>query len=265
MNSTKIGIVGCGHVGKAMAQFFESHYHVIKYDPTLKDSATKKEINKCDFSFVCVPTPRDKDGSCDTSIVEETIKWLSTKTIVIKSTISVGTTDYLVQKYNKDIIFSPEHIGESTYWTPYKFHSDMVETPFFIFGGDKKICSRVVDLFLPVTGPCKKYTITDSKSAEMSKYIRNVFYATKVAFCNEMYDICEQTKVDWNVVRELWLLDPRLHEMHTAVFKDNRGFGGKCFPKDISALLAIAENNAPLLRGVIDSNDKVRKQKPEGD
>jgi UDP-glucose 6-dehydrogenase len=98
----------------------------------------------------------------------------------------------------------------------------------------------------------------------MAKYMENAFYATKVAFCNELYDICDAVSVDWNEVRELWMSDPRLHRMHTAVFKDNRGFGGKCLPKDTSALVQIAKKakvTSDLLEGVLSSNEKVRDLK----
>ena len=260
----KIGIIGHGYVGKAMERFFEYHYDIVLYDPPAGYEATKDDINNCNVSFVCVPTPRGEDGSCDVSMVEEVIEWLDTDIIVIKSTVAVGTTEMLNKKYNKNIVFSPEYIGESTYWTPYNFHKDMKETPFYIFGGDREVCSRVVDLFLPVVGPCKKYSITDSTTAEMAKYLENSFYATKIAFCNEAYDICEVSDVEWNEVRELWLLDPRISDMHTAVFLGNRGFGGKCLPKDTSALVKIAEENgidAILLKGVLDSNKRIREKK----
>lgn len=281
----KIAIIGYGYVGKAMEQFFKDHYEIVVYDPYVNFGkgargndpraitrpnlssglqAKKNEVNKCYASFVCVPTPRSEDGSCDVSIVEETLEWLDTEVIVIKSTVEVGTTERLSKQYNRKIVFSPEYVGESTYWTPFNFHTDMKETPFYTFGGDKEECSKVIDLFLPVVGPCKQYNITNSTAAEMAKYMENAFYATKVAFCNELYDICEAVDVDWNEVRELWLSDPRLHRMHTAVFKDNRGFGGKCLPKDVSALVSIANKNncnSLLLKGVLSSNKKVRNVK----
>jgi len=259
----KIAIIGHGYVGKAMENFFKEHYELVLYDPPAGYSTTKEDVNECYASFVCVPTPRGEDGSCDVSYVEDIIKWVNTEVIIIKSTVEVGTTQRLSEEYNKNIVFSPEYVGESTYWTPFNFHHDMKETPFYTFGGDNKECSKVVDLFLPVTGPCKQYNITDSTTAEMAKYMENAFYATKVAFCNELYDICELVGVDWNRARELWLSDPRLHRMHTAVFKDNRGFGGKCLPKDTNALVRIAEKsgaNSYLLQGVLNSNDVVRKK-----
>ena len=258
----KIAIVGHGYVGKAMEEFFKEHYEIVTYDPPAGYKTTEDEVNDCDVTFVCVPTPRSEDGSCDTSLVEEVIKWIDTELIIIKSTVEVGTTKRLSGVYNKDLVFSPEYVGESTYWTPFNFHTDMKETPFYIFGGTKKTCSKVIDLFLPVTGPCKQYQITDSTTAEMAKYMENAFYATKIAFCNELYDICDAVGVDWNGARELWTLDPRLQRMHTAVFKDNRGFGGKCLPKDVSALSKIADKvgvQSDLLKGVLSSNSKVRR------
>ena len=259
----KIAIVGHGYVGKAMSKFFESHYDLVIYDPPAGYEVSKEEVNSCHATFVCVPTPRNDDGSCDTSLVDEVVSWIETDLIVIKSTISVGTTDRLIEKYNKRIVFSPEYAGESTYWSPYLFHTDMKETPFFTFGGDRKVCSDAIDLILPVVGPCKQYNISDAKTAEMAKYMENAFYATKVAFCNELYDICESADVDWNEARELWLSDPRINPMHTAVFKDNRGFGGKCLPKDTSALVSMADEfgvQSDLLKGVLSSNEKVRNK-----
>ena len=257
----KIAIVGHGYVGKAMEKFFEKHYELVIYDPPAGYAVTKDDVNECDATFICVPTPRSEDGSCDISLVEDVVSWINTEIIVIKSTIEVGTTKILSERYDKDLVFSPEYVGESTYWTPFNFHHDMKETPFYTFGGNKNSCSKVIDLILPVTGPCKQYNITDSTTAEMAKYMENAFYATKVAFCNELYDICDAVNVDWNAVRELWLSDPRLHRMHTAVFKDNRGFGGKCLPKDTSALVQIAKKagvTSDLLEGVLSSNKKVR-------
>jgi len=256
---SKIGIIGYGYVGKALHRFFENHYEVRIFDPNIENTNTKEEINQTDIVFISVPTPRGEKGECDISIVEETMSWLDVDLIVIKSTVEIGTTDYLIEKYNKNIVFSPEYIGESTYWSPYDFHTDMKETPFFIFGGEKSICNRVIDIFLPVTGPCKRYITSDSKTAEMAKYMENSFYATKITFCNEMYDICDSLGIHWNEARELWLADPRINPMHTAVFKEKRGFSGKCLPKDTSALNHIAKNNdlpSILLSSVLNANQK---------
>lgn len=261
----KIGIVGInGYVGKAFAEFFHKKYDITGYDPAQAVSLKKEQVNECDLGVICVPTPMDQMGRCDSSIVEETVAWLETPLIIIKSTVEPGTTERLRKKYAKRIVFSPEYAGESSYWTPYKFHTEVVETPFFIFGGDKKDCSALVDIYTPIAGPVKTYRITDSTSAEIAKYAENAFYAMKIAFCNEMYDVCERSGTTWNEVRELWLLDPRINPMHTLVFKNKRGFRGKCLPKDVSALVKYAETigvNLGILKSVLESNNEKIKDR----
>lgn len=257
-----IGIVGYGYVGKAMHRFFSDHYKIYIYDPYVCGHypTTKEDINSCDLAVVCVPTPSSEDG-CDISIVEDVISWIKSPLILLKSTVPPGTTNYLQMQTEKRIVFSPEYCGESSYWTPYKFHTDVKETPFFIFGGDPSDTSELVDFFLPVTGPVKTYRQTSARAAEMAKYMENCFYATKITFCYEMAQICEKSDIDFNEVRELWLLDPRINPMHTAVFKGNKKpFSGKCLPKDLSALTSYARSigyEASLLNEVASSNERI--------
>lgn len=257
----KIGIVGMGYVGTAIAKLFHSfelEYYDI-YKSGYKNDA--EEINKCDISFVCVPTPEGDYGECSISAVEEVIEWIETPIIVLKSTVPPGTTDYLIKKYGKNIVFSPEYCGESKYWTPYKFHTEIIETPFFIFGGAKELTEQIVDLFMQVCGPVKTYRQTTAIEAEMAKYMENTFYATKITFCYEIAQICEHAGIDYNEVRELWLLDPRINPMHTAVFKKNeKPFSGKCLPKDLSALIAYSREKdyePELLTEVRLSNERI--------
>ncbi len=263
-----IAIVGYGYVGKAMAEFFKKHYNVGVHDVndvSLADGLikfTKEEVNSADLALVCVPTQQKENGRCDTSIVEETVGWVNSKLIIIKSTVEVGTTDRLKQSTGKRIVFSPEYCGESSYWSPYLWDREVKHTPFFIFGGAKNDTAKCVDFYLPITGPVKIYRQTDAKSAEMAKYMENSFYAAKITFCYEMANICNLSGLDYNEVRELWLLDPRINPMHTAVFAENtKAFGGKCLPKDISALKCYAKDvlnyDANMLQEVIDSNERI--------
>ena len=261
MLSKKIVIIGYGYVGKAMYELVKNHYPTIILDPAYSNSCTKEEANQCDLAIVCVPTPKGDNGECDLSYVEDTFSWLNTPLILLKSTVEVGTTAKLKEKYKKRIVFSPEYCGESTYWTPYAFHKSVVETPFFIFGGDKEDTSAMIDIFMPICGPTKAYRQTDTTSAELAKYMTNAFYSTKIAFCYEMYEVAKAAGCDYNEVRELWLLDPRLNPMHTSVFSENDyPFSGKCFPKDTSALAVLAEKNgykANLIKEVLNSNERI--------
>jgi UDPglucose 6-dehydrogenase len=273
MRKTKIGIVGYGYVGRAMAEFFNGHYDVIINDPALSksrvstpDPATMAEINQCDVAVVCVPTPKTLEGPCDTSIVEAVVDQLRTPLILIKSTVSVGTCGRMAAKHASKIVFSPEYCGESSYWTPYDFHTEIKETPFFIFAGPPAATSAMVDLFLPVTGPVKRYIQTPNyRAAEMAKYLENTYYATKVAFCYEAAEICRAVGVDWNEARELWLADPRINPMHTAVFADNaRPFGGKCLPKDLAGMIGASRDHGYepcLLAEVEATNDRIARHR----
>ena len=108
---------------------------------------------------------------------------------------------------------------------------------------------------------------TDARTAELTKYMENCYLAMKVTFCNEFYGIAQAMDVDYNEMRELWLLDPRMGRSHTFVHPDNRGFGGKCLPKDISGMVqsaASAGYDATLLSEVISTNKTLRMLNPSG-
>ena len=266
MLDTRIGIVGYGYVGQAMFRFFRGHYPTIAHDPHRSEpecSATMTEINRCDVAVVCVPTPQAPDGHCDTSVVEATVAQLKTPLILIKSTVAVGTCDRLARATpHAFLVYSPEYAGESSYWTPYGFHTRIEETPWFTFAGPSLATSRMVDLFLPITGPCKRYLQTPNyRAAELAKYAENTFYAAKIAFAYELAEICRVCDADYNEVRELWLADPRINPMHTAVFSGNtRPFGGKCLPKDLAGLISAARDlgyEPSLLAEVEASNDRL--------
>jgi UDPglucose 6-dehydrogenase len=277
----KIAIIGHGYVGRAMAAFFQEHYHLVVYDPCCQELPVRRNgdrhcqvtrsnrrlVNECDVALVCVPTPSRQDGGCDTSTVEEVVGWLKTPLIIIKSTVEPGTTDRLRTQTGKRLVFAPEYCGESSYWTPYAFHTSVVATPFFIFGGDAKDTSRCADLYLPVAGPTKVYRQTTALAAELAKYMENCFYATKIMFSYEMANLVAKAGADWNEVRDLWLLDPRLNPMHTAVFQDNdQPIGGKCLPKDLRALLRFGKKigyTPGLLQTVLVLNDSIGKYRAE--
>ena len=93
----KIGIVGYGHVGKAMFELFKD---AEVYDKFLGMGA-QEELNLCDTVFICVPTPPKSNGECDTSAVEEVLSWLNVPLIIIRSTVPVGFTDKMREKYDK--------------------------------------------------------------------------------------------------------------------------------------------------------------------
>ncbi len=273
MQKNQVAIIGYGYVGKAMQLIFPDAYI---YDPTYTESKSKEQINTdCQLAIVCVPTPPlgtngvqavDQDEKnflgVDTSIVEETISWLATKHIVIKSTVPPTTTDTLNKKYNKQICFSPEYIGEGGYVVPshYPDPKDPRKHEFMIIGGAQSECEEILALFMPKLGPAKMYYILSAVEAECVKYMENTYGAMKVVFANEWYDMCQQFGASYEKVREGFLLDGRCEPSHTAVFKHSRGFGGKCYPKDLLGIINASETagyNPEFLKQVWQVNKKM--------
>jgi UDPglucose 6-dehydrogenase len=126
----------------------------------------------------------------------------------------------------------PEYAGE-TEGHPYR---EMSARTFFIYGGQEPAVSRVRELYAAIF-PNATHHIVPPSTAEMVKYMENAFLATKVAFCNEFFDLCAATGVDYKEARAMWLLDWRIGDSHTVVTPE-RGYDGKCLPKDVAAVIA---------------------------
>jgi UDPglucose 6-dehydrogenase len=241
----RVGIVGFGHVGKAMQSLFPK---AVVYDEPLQQG-TREAANACEVAFVCVPTPSLPGGACDTSIVEEVIGWLDAQVIVIRSTVPVGFTDSQKDRTGKRIVFQPEYYGETV---DHPF-ADLKSRSWLTFGGDAADVAPVIRAFQQSYNAEVKIRRTDARTAELAKYMENCFLALKVTFCNEFFDIAGAYGVDYNELREVWLEDPRMGRSHTFVYEDKRGYGGKCLPKDISALIEFASEkrvNVELMQAV---------------
>ncbi len=261
-----IGIIGQGFVGTAVKEGLKNFFNIETYDIAKKSTCSSLDelLKKSNTIFVCLPTPMDKDGSCYISIVEEVINEINTtsknKTLIIKSTIPPGTTAKWNKKYlNVDIVFNPEFLTEANSVNDFKNQSRI------IIGGPKKAASRVRRIFIKAF-PKVKIIKTDSTYAEMVKYITNTFLATKVSFANEMYQICEQLKIDYDKVIEYAMHDERLGYSHWSVPGPDGdfGYGGHCFPKDVRALIHVTEKlkmSPVMLLATHYKNSKVRNNK----
>jgi UDPglucose 6-dehydrogenase len=251
-----VAIVGYGAVGRGIHQLFPD---AVTYDPPL-GLGTPDEVNRCRFAFVAVPTPMAPDGSADVSVVEEVIGWINSEVIILRSTVPVGTTDRLRAATGKAIVFQPEYGPAETPDHPF---NDLRKVRWAILGGDRRDTIRVADLYKTTFNADITIQQTDTKTAELTKYMENAYLALKVAFCNEFYDIAAAAGVDYNELRELWLLDPRIGRSHTFVLPDKRGFGGRCLPKDLSAIIDSAHRlgvSPQLLEGVRDANAAIRER-----
>jgi len=246
--SYTVGIVGKGFVGGAMYENFKEVFNVLVWDTdeTKRNVATFDDfVNDSDIIFVCVPTPMKDDGSCDTHIVSSVIGDIARvdrrKYVVIKSTVTPGTTQQLASDLNMTIGFNPEFLTEAN------AHNDFRFQPLIIIGADDSgIATVMTQLYSEFNSKVENpaYVIRrTTKEAEMFKYLANCFLATKVIFANEFKNLCDKTDVDYNRIAEIAVLDKRLGKTHWKVPGPDgkHGFGGSCFPKDTSALLRHAE------------------------
>ena len=228
-----IGIMGVGMVGGALRKYFEKkgkelNKDLFLYDP-FKGFDSVEDINKADVIFICVPTPYLKDGKgFDLSFVEDAFsKIKGEKIVVIKSTALPGTTQKFQDKYKQHkVLFNPEFLTELT------AEQDMDYPDRQIIGTTEQsfIVAKDIMLILPLA-PYEK--IMPSTEAELVKYFGNNWFAVKVAFANQMYDVCSEIGVDYDTVREASSADKRIGPSHlTTPHKGYRGYGGKCLVGD---------------------------------
>ena len=271
-----IGIIGQGFVGSAIREGLKNFHEISTYDideakcnQTLEFVCLNSKI-----TFVCLPTPMRKDGSCDTRILENAIADIDQTCdingrkddrpiLVIKSTIPPGTTERIASLYkNREnypdiaICFSPEFLTEANSFEDFKNQSRI------IIGGPRPATSIIKQMFRKAF-PTIPIVKTGTKTAEMVKYFTNCFLATKVTFANQMYQICLDSNIDYDKVCEYMLHDTRIGKSHLSVPgpDGDLGFGGHCFPKDLAAMIAFgsaSDGDTSFLKSVQEFNDKVR-------
>lgn len=267
ISPANIGIIGFGIVGQALAFGFSqpeiTDKYTIKYFDKFKESTPLgKVVGESEFIFICLPTPMKEDESgIDLSIIEDTVAEITKitngtdKIIIIKSTVVPGTTKKLEEKYPKSIFaFSPEFLTEANYL------QDFVSADRTVVGANNDLTSRRVIALFRQRFPTQKIFQTDTTTAEMVKYMANAFLSTKVIFANEMFDICGSLGIKYEEVKAMVAADKRIGGAHMDV-TTTRGFGGKCFPKDLVALIGRAKQlkvNPKLLETVWDINKKIR-------
>ncbi|MEK7590526.1 MAG: hypothetical protein AAB454_02335, partial [Patescibacteria group bacterium] len=252
MYKPKIGIIGVGWVGGQVKKYFEEikNYKTGK-DLFLYDIDIKKcvgDVNKADVIFVILPTPRNlKDGSCDVSIIKDAVgKIHGEKIVVLKSTIPPGTTESLQKKYlQHKFLFNPEFLTESRAW------EDMLRPDRQIVGFTEKSLDAahlVLSLLpkAPFMSPWGLNTYTPIRitatEAEIIKYAGNVYFAQKVNWANALAKVAEKIGADYENIRIGMSADHRIGDSHLDVTHGGyRGFGGYCFPKDLSAFMIFAK------------------------
>ncbi|GIW65718.1 MAG: hypothetical protein KatS3mg094_237 [Candidatus Parcubacteria bacterium] len=233
MKQQKIGIIGLGIVGQTLFDWLKKEkFEVYGYDK-FKNIGSLEEVNKAKIIFLCLPTPYSPKTGYDLSALEENIKYFKTpKVFIVKSTLLPGTIEYFQKKYKiHQFLHNPEFLREKY---PYE---DFVKPVIQLVGytqKSKNLAEKILQLL-----PKASYTkIVDSKISELAKLTINDFLALKVIFANQVYDLCQKLKINYDELREILENEPRLGKTHLKVFYEGyRGFGGKCLPKDLNALI----------------------------
>ncbi|MBI2595626.1 UDP-glucose/GDP-mannose dehydrogenase family protein [Candidatus Daviesbacteria bacterium] len=259
----KIGIIGYGIVGMALAGGFNQD-HISYFDKYKPSRPLEKVVKDSEFIFICLPTPMFADESgIDLSIIEENIAKITPltkntdKIIVIKSTVVPGTTEKFEKKYPKSkFAFNPEFLTEANSFDDFK-NADRT-----IIGASNNLVSRRLAMLYQIRFPKSRIYQTDPTSAEMVKYMANAYLATKVIFANQMDALCQSLGIRYEEVKKMVVADQRIEDTHLDVTTE-RGFGGKCFPKDIVALIAEADKRGvdlSLVKEVWKINKHIRQK-----
>lgn len=243
-------IVGYGVVGHNLHKEL-AKLNLDVYDKFKTQDNTKDENIKYDIAFICVDTPFNDKGDCDISAVRDAIAETNADLFVIKSTILPSTTEMLIEETGKNIIFSPEYYGGTQHCNNYNFD-------FTILGGRKDLCQKVVQLLQKVYDGRHTFRITDSRTAELTKYMENSFLATKVSFSVAFWEIANKMGVSYEELRELFILDPRVNPSHTFVYDEKPYWDSHCLNKDVPAIANFADSE--FLKDVIKFNKKFKNK-----
>ena len=243
----RVLLIGYGWVGQYMGAYFKNAHYVTS-DGIIRSQDGESIIldtNKADVStlpmydlaIIGVPTPMiGETGECDTSIVEEAVINYRdvVKYFLIKSTVTIGTTMYLHKVRNVKIAMSPEYVGETLGHPLLEPRKD----GFQIIGGcDDETSNAIAGYFELVLHSSAPIFICTATEAEIIKYCENMWIMQRVDYWNDVQDIADTFSASMNRVREGLVLDPRFSRTHSFVYPDNRGWSGKCLPKDMNSLV----------------------------
>lgn len=265
----KIGIVGVGIVGSTLQYGFEKlghevFVHDIKLDTRLED------VLDTEICYICVPTPRDESGQCDTRIVEKVIADLIAieyrQIIAIKSTVFPGTTERLISKWGpmlgslryQYICFVPEFLRERCAVTDFTENHDLC-----VIGTENK---NVFDKVVRSHGDYpKKFVQTTPTEAELVKYFNNAYNATLITFANSFYEICKYLGVDYKKVKAAAVERDHIFDRYLDCNESFRGFGGMCLPKDLEALVHLSlDTKVEFFSHILRENGKYETTVLEG-
>lgn len=226
--------IGKGYVGKATMKTFG----IEKFYTRSEKNITLDEIKKTKYIFICLPTPTIS-GRCFTDDIYEFIDKVKNpdSIFIIRSTVEVGFAETLKRELKVKVVSNPEFLSEATW------EQDAVKPKMIVLGGDGPSLEAIKGLY---QGRFKysKPLVADNTTAEMIKYAFNSWFSTKVIFSNEMFDICQNFKANYETVKRALETHPWGMTNHNVIFYNGkRGLGGHCLPKDIEAFADQTDND----------------------
>ena len=230
-----IGIVGYGYVGQATHKLLgDTVTHILDVDSSEADWDAAKT---CDLVFVCVPTPSNDDGSCNTSNIGMVLNHLGTgPTYVIRSTVP-----WTWKPNGYKIVAAPEFLNQNEFLDAHRNH---------ILGGAYKDLKLIVHLYDKLG---LKYRLTTWDAAWQVKYTSNMYGAFKTLFWEMIQDITGNERLVYNLWKSL-NLPP--NDMAQVGMDGYRGFGGACFPKDTKAMADLTHH--PLIESMLQYNESLQ-------
>jgi UDPglucose 6-dehydrogenase len=233
------------------------HRGLLSFDNSNKEAATGAK-----FVFLALPTPEGPDGRAELKYVHAVVDELANEVdedtlFVVKSTVPPGTVASLRKRLADQgsparIVSHPEFLREGN------AVEDFLEPDRIVVGAwDEADGRAVADLYRSLNAPV---VLTDPTSAEMIKYASNAYLATRLTFVNTLANVCEAVGADIiDVVQGLG----KDHRVGPHFLQPGPGYGGSCFPKDTSALIAVAQDagyDFELLRAVIEADEEQRRR-----
>lgn len=218
-------------------------------------------LEKAEIILIAVGTPSDANGAADLSYLDKAVDTIASHLkrdaiIVIKSTVPVGTNEYVKKVFSEklppsvhiEVVSNPEFLRQGS------AISDTMNGDRIVIGAENKDAAlKIEKMYKPLNIPV---LMTDPKSAELIKYASNAFLATKISFINEIAALCEAAGADVSSVSRGMGMDKRIG---SAFLNAGIGYGGSCFPKDVKALLHTAGKygiDFSLLKNTVAINER---------
>ena len=261
----KIGIIGLGYVGSAVASSYADDKILINDPIKYPASSVSYEtmMKKCRVIFVCVPTPQSDDGTCDTSILELVLRGLEgyAGLVICKCTAPPNVYTRLEEDLDLKLVHVPEFLTQA------RAKYDYVNPHKIVVGCKKKLRDEVAEVLMASAINFDRVNIEycNIATASFFKYFANNMLAIKVILNNEFSVLATALDVKWDEVARIASTDSRLGNTHWAVpGPDGQvGFGGACFPKDTEAFarLAVPHNvKLSVLNAAILANKLMRDE-----